>query len=330
MTCFGYLGYKNARFGRIEAHEAVTAYGREALLRAKEAAEDMGYQVLHMYVDGMWVKKTGAKTVEALQPLLKEIAKRTGLPIALDGIYRWVAFLPSRLDGRVPVANRYFGVYQDGTLKVRGIEARRRDASPFVVDTQMEILRLLASGRRGDEETSLEQVFALLRRKLVDLRHGWVPLKDLLVKQKLSRELNEYRVPSPSARAAFQLQAVGKTLRAGQSVRFHYTRGQPGVHAWDLPQPLERAALNLDYYKELLLRAAESVLEPFGYDRNKLEERLYGYEQTVASELFSYGGVGVYSLYAFNIQDNESHCVPSGEARGVYLPLQNVNTTTSI
>jgi DNA polymerase-2 len=36
VTCFGYLGYKNARFGRIEAHEAVTAYGREMLLRAKD------------------------------------------------------------------------------------------------------------------------------------------------------------------------------------------------------------------------------------------------------------------------------------------------------
>ena len=33
VTCFGYLGYKNARFGRIEAHEAVTGCGREALLR---------------------------------------------------------------------------------------------------------------------------------------------------------------------------------------------------------------------------------------------------------------------------------------------------------
>jgi DNA polymerase II len=42
VTCFGYLGYKNARFGRIEAHQAVTAYGREALLRAKETAEDLG------------------------------------------------------------------------------------------------------------------------------------------------------------------------------------------------------------------------------------------------------------------------------------------------
>ncbi|MDA2917476.1 DNA polymerase, partial [Nitrospinae bacterium AH_259_B05_G02_I21] len=39
VTCFGYLGYKNARFGKIEAHEAVTAYGREKLLQAKEVAE---------------------------------------------------------------------------------------------------------------------------------------------------------------------------------------------------------------------------------------------------------------------------------------------------
>ncbi len=49
VTCFGYLGYKNARFGKIEAHEAVTAYGREALLRAKEAAEDHGlYRPAHV------------------------------------------------------------------------------------------------------------------------------------------------------------------------------------------------------------------------------------------------------------------------------------------
>lgn len=36
VSCFGYLGYKNAVYGRIEAHEAVTAFGRETLLRAKE------------------------------------------------------------------------------------------------------------------------------------------------------------------------------------------------------------------------------------------------------------------------------------------------------
>ena len=70
MTCFGYLGYKNARFGRIEAHQAVTAYGREALLRAKEAAEDLGFTVLHMYVDGLWVHKPGCSQPQDVQPLL--------------------------------------------------------------------------------------------------------------------------------------------------------------------------------------------------------------------------------------------------------------------
>ena len=42
VTCFGYLGYKNARFGRIEAHEAVTAYGREALSALKRLPKKWG------------------------------------------------------------------------------------------------------------------------------------------------------------------------------------------------------------------------------------------------------------------------------------------------
>jgi DNA polymerase-2 len=49
VVCFGYLGYKNARFGKIESHEAVTAMSRELMLQAKEVAEDMGFIVLHMY-----------------------------------------------------------------------------------------------------------------------------------------------------------------------------------------------------------------------------------------------------------------------------------------
>ncbi len=57
VVCFGFLGYKNARFGRIEAHEAVTNGGREVLLRAKDVAEAMGFEVLHMFVDALWLKK---------------------------------------------------------------------------------------------------------------------------------------------------------------------------------------------------------------------------------------------------------------------------------
>ncbi len=274
VTCFGYLGYKNARFGRIEAHQAVTAYSRECLLRAKEAAEDAGYTVLHLYVDGLWVQKPGCAAVADIQPLLDEIAVRTGLPVALDGIYRWVAFLPSRVNTRVPVANRYFGVFQDGTIKVRGIEARRRDTPPFVAQTQMAILEYLAAASNADQlRERLPEALAYLNRRVRQLRERRVSLPELLVTQKVSRELALYRTPSPAARAALQLQAVGKTVRPGQPVKLLYLLGKPGVHAWDcLPSPC-LAQVDTRLYVELLLRAAEAVLQPVGVSKEALRGR---------------------------------------------------------
>ncbi|HRQ42696.1 MAG TPA: DNA polymerase domain-containing protein, partial [Chloroflexota bacterium] len=236
VVCFGYLGYKNARFGRIESHEAVTAYGREALLRAKEAAEAMGFTVLHMYVDGIWVQQTGHKQPADFAALQAEILARTGLPIALEGVYRWVAFLPSRRGERVPVANRYFGVFGDGTVKLRGIEARRRDTAPWVAQGQQEIVGLLTAVPPDQPlESCLPAVWARLRQQVADLQNGQIPLTALLVSQTLSRELAAYRVPSPAARAAGQLALAGKTVRPGQRVRFLYTREAAGVLAWDLP-----------------------------------------------------------------------------------------------
>jgi len=262
VTCFGYLGYKNARFGRIESHEAVTAYGREALLRAKEVAEDLGYEILHMYVDGIWVKKAAKPEPDDIRKLLEEVADRTGLPIALDGIYRWVAFLPSQLNERVPVPNRYFGVFQDGSTKVRGIEARRRDTAPLLSKTQMGILEILAKAPDvGSIQKFMPEVDRFIGSKVRALREGRVPLEDLVMRQRLSRELDAYRTPSPAARAAQQLAGIGKTMRAGQSIRFLITRGKPGIHAWDLPIEVDRKTIDIARYQTLLQRAIGTILD---------------------------------------------------------------------
>jgi hypothetical protein len=36
--------------------------------------------------------------------------------LALEGIHKWVAFLPSRVDALRSVPNRYFGAMRDGKL----------------------------------------------------------------------------------------------------------------------------------------------------------------------------------------------------------------------
>ena len=273
VTCFGYLGYKNARFGRIEAHQAVTAYGREALLRAKEAAEDLGFEVLQLYVDGLWVQHPQKTQPEDINPLLLEIQARTGLPIALDGIYRWVVFVGSRQNKKRPVANRYFGVFQDGSIKVRGIDARRRDSTPFVSKAQMHLLELLAS--KEQPEQALTEAISYLKEQLWALRNGQVDLNDLLVKQRLGRKLEAYRTLSPAAEAVLQLKAIGKEMRPGQRVPFIYTMGKPRVFAWDLPEKLNPRRVDVARYQRLLLRAAGIVLESWGLDEEILTKLVF-------------------------------------------------------
>ncbi len=160
-------------------------------------------------------------TPEDIQPLLDEIVDRTGLPIALDGIYRWVAFLPSRIDARVPVANRYFGVFQSGEIKSRGIELRRRDTPIFIREMQQEMLEILAKAPDVEHIPDvLPELHRLVHKRLRELKAGRVKMEKLVVRQTLSRELERYRSPSPAALAARQLADMGKNLRPGQSVRF--------------------------------------------------------------------------------------------------------------
>jgi DNA polymerase elongation subunit (family B) len=53
VTCFGYLGYRNARFGKVDAHIAVCAFARDGLLKTAAMAEQHGFEVIHGIVDSL-------------------------------------------------------------------------------------------------------------------------------------------------------------------------------------------------------------------------------------------------------------------------------------
>jgi len=263
VVCFGYLGYKNARFGKIESHESVTAASRELMLQAKEVAEDMGFTVLHMYIDCLFVQQAGFEVPSQFTPLMDAIAEKTGIPIALEGVFKWVVFPASKRDSRVPIPNQYFGAFQDGTLKYRGIELRRRDTTTWVRKVQLAALQIMARADTKDElSESMTDVLALTEHVKSRLRAGHILLHELIVRQKLSRELDEYKTSSPAARAALQLRTEGKEIPAGGSVRFLYTRGGVGVHAWELEDKPDARSLDTKRYCHLLDRAIQTALDP--------------------------------------------------------------------
>lgn len=265
VVCFGYLGYKNARFGRIESHEAVTSISRELMLQAKEIAEDMGFTILHMYVDSLFVQRDGTREKQDFMPLLETIHVQTKIPITLDGIYRWVCFLPSKRDKRIPVPNRYFGVFQSGEVKYRGIAARRRDTPYWVKKLQLQVLDCLSQARTLEEvDLYIPKAQGLIQKAWQDLRYGKIPLEELVITQSLSREVERYKTPSPAARAARQLLVMGKTAAPGQFMRFAFVRGKERVRAWELG--VDPRMVDLEMYRLLMERATDEILSMFVQD----------------------------------------------------------------
>ncbi len=110
VTCFGYTGYRNAKFGRIEVHERITGRSREILLRTKNIAEAMGFTVLHGIVDCLWVRNSP----NPVEKLKAQIEREIRLPTEVES-YSWLAFLPLA-DSRFGAYNRYYGRLTDGSI----------------------------------------------------------------------------------------------------------------------------------------------------------------------------------------------------------------------
>lgn len=270
---YGYQGFSGNRIGSIEAHEAINAVSRDVILHAKEAAEDAGFEVLHLYVDSLFLAI--GENEARLPELLEEIRRRTSLKIDLEGILRWIAFLPSKPNPAVPVPNCYFGVFRDGKLKCRGIMARRGDTPPFVADVQMEAINILAGELDFYKLPNLiPQVVRHFKRNVWLLKRNEVELPRLVISQTLSRNPEDFRVLSAAGRAASQLAKDHKTLRAGQTIDY--------VHVKDPPYALSAHAIrtgieiDTDWYAEQLLRAADEVVYSLGVSREVLRGWLNG------------------------------------------------------
>ena len=262
VVCFGYLGYRNARFGRIEAHEAVTAYGREKLLQAKEFSEARGFRVLHALTDAVWITKPGMTRSEVLD-LCAEIGKAADVPIELEGIYKWVVFLPSKVRKNIPVATRYFGTFENGELKARGLAFRRDDTPPLIKEAQEEMLHLLSTCANSQEYRERSgEVREVLASYLTRLETGDLKNEDLLVAKSVRQKVNEYKVDNLTSLALKQLDEAGIEIHPGEKV--HYLiKDSASKNKEDRVRAYPFLGADDDYdegkYRELLEKTAEEV-----------------------------------------------------------------------
>ena len=271
VTSFGYLGFNNAKFGRIDAHIAVCALDRQIFLQTSKIAENHSFEIIHGIVDSIWIQKKGSKMEDYLE-LEGIIEKETGFRMSFEGIYKWIAFLPSKINGSLPVVNRYFGAFQDGKLKVRGIEARRGDTPALFSKFQNEILQIMASGNNIEEVRRLmsyvNEHFQKYKQLLKEDRS--MPLEELAFSKRRSKDLNAYQINRNTVEndAMRRLNTEGKSLTGGQILRYiitDYREGKRRPVATPLEIIDENTTYDIERYTELLAQTCNSVIEPFGY-----------------------------------------------------------------
>lgn len=268
VTSFGYLGFNNAKFGRIDAHIAVCAFDRQILLQTVRIAESQGFKILHAIVDSIWVQKKNVVNND-YKSLKTEIENKTGFPISFEGIYKWIVFVPSKSNTILPVSNRYFGVFEDGTVKMRGIEARRHDTAEFFSNVQQGILNIMSEANSIKEVRDLmPKVRKFFQMHLELLRYKKVPINDLVLTKRISKDVDEYKNRNTvELDALLQLKHAGKSLKSGQILKYvltDYYRKNSRKRSVPVELIDSKTVYDAKRYSELLAETCNSVTEPFG------------------------------------------------------------------
>jgi DNA polymerase I len=179
-------------------HEGITCRSRDILLKTKDIAEAMNFRVLHGIVDCLWVQGS------AVDALKERVEQETGL-IAEVEHFDWIVFEPMN-DG-TGAYNRYFGRLSDGSIKVRGIAARKHDTPAYIREMQGRMLRVMAgaTGIAGLDEKR-EEVRSIFRESVSSLPAA--DPKSMAIHRRISRLIYAHRCLEGAAVQVYRQQGI--------------------------------------------------------------------------------------------------------------------------
>jgi len=233
VTSFGYLGFNNSKFGRIDAHIAVCAFARDIMLKISKIVESHGFEIIHGIVDSIWIKRNNVKSVngfdnyKSYENLKKDIEDKTGFSISFEGTYKWIVFDSSKGNSDLPALNRYFGIFQDGTIKTRGIEARRHDIPSLFAKFQGELLQSVSTKNSIKDIIKIIPDLEGIYKRYRDLiYYKKVHFSELVFTKRISKDSDEYFNKERKTIESCVIQLLsnnGKSLFAGQEIKFIIT-----------------------------------------------------------------------------------------------------------
>ena len=192
---YGYAGYARARLSSLTMASAVTAYGRENLLRTKEIIEeDKTFKVVYGDTDSCFVKIMKEVDLDDAREIGEDLASKVSatLPSPMElnfEVFAKRALLLSKKRYAMWLFEEQGDAWKD-KIKAKGIETVRRDWCRLTSMTLQTCLDIIL--KEGDVDKALDYAKGIIEKvKGDDLTKM---IDDLVITKTFSKEASEYKV----------------------------------------------------------------------------------------------------------------------------------------
>lgn len=294
---YGYTGYTRSRLYDTKVASAVTRGGRDALMHAIKITKDHPTLVIdgihittdvlysdtdsvmialdfngHNFINTKTTHNTWDVVAEKVSNTIAEmVTKELPHPMKLvhEDIFDRAVFLAKK---------RYAMKRPDGSMKVRGLETRRRDFCPLATQTMEEVLNIILTD--GDPIKAMNHVNGVVTQ--VDQIDTLSPddelVNDLTLTKVLSRKLSEYKNPNLAhLNVVRQLEKSGNKVSVGDRVAYLIVPGSTKSNLSQRAKPVEWVFQHGDgkidkgyYIKTQIIPPVLRLLSIFGISKREL------------------------------------------------------------
>ena len=166
------------------------------------------------------------------------------------------------------VSKKRYAVIENEKIIAKGLELVRRDWAPIAKKTQEEIL--MAILKEGDVKKAEKIISKVLKK----IQSGDIETKDLIIHTQITKNLDDYKQIGPHVIAAREIEAHGIKVGKGTIVQYIISKGKGSISQRAVPYEYsEGVEYDKEYYIEnQLIPAVSRMMEPLGYDKNRLRE----------------------------------------------------------
>ena len=271
-NCYGVFGSQNFPLFCLPVAESTTGIGQYSIKQTIIKAEELGVKVLYGDTDSVFLLNPSKSQMKEITDWSKN---ELDLDLEEEKTYQFLALSERK--------KNYIGIYKNTkSVDIKGLVAKKKNTPDFIKKAFSEMIEIL---KRIDNDDSFskarDKIIKIVRSNLKKIgKPDTFTLEDYAINIALKKSLNKYDKTIPQhVRAAKELieyrireaitnqlddktiDAIKKTYRKGDTVKFIKTKGSSGAKAIEIAKLHD---IDIKKYRDLLQSALEQVLDALG------------------------------------------------------------------